>query len=93
MLGGIKEGFLIGQNGMNFCISNMTLQEFKAKLQQNNMKICYITNATKEIPITDTTLKAQVKAWYNAQSNNGTTIIEGNGDLPMIIKVRALKGE
>ena len=43
--------------------------------------------------ITDTTLKAQVKALYNAHSNNGTTIITSNGDLPMIIKVRGLKGE
>lgn len=39
------------------------------------------------------TLKDQVKALYNAHSLNGTTIITSNGDLPMIIKCRALKGE
>ena len=33
------------------------------------------------------------KALYNAHSNNGTTIITSNGDLPMIIKVIGLKGE
>ena len=46
-----------------------------------------------ETPITDETLISQLNAWYNAHSNNGTTIITSNGNLPMIIKVRALKGE
>lgn len=62
---------------------------------------CRTNNVTWYIPLrnatltelTDTTLKTQVKAWYNAHSNNGTTIITSNGNLPMIIKVRGLKGE
>ena len=33
------------------------------------------------------------KALYNSHSLNGTTIITSNGDLPMIIKCRGLKGE
>ena len=41
--------------------------------------------------ITDTTLINQVKALYNAQSITGTTIIETSGNLPIIVKVRALK--
>ena len=44
-----------------------------------------------ETPITDETLITQLNAWYNAHSLNGTTIITSNGNLPMIIKVRALK--
>lgn len=38
------------------------------------------------------TLKDQIKALYNLQSFTGTTIIEIDGQLPLIIKVRALKG-
>ena len=40
-----------------------------------------------------TTLKDQIKALYYSHSFTGTTIIEINGQLPLIIKVRALKGE
>ena len=39
------------------------------------------------------TLKDQIKALYNSQSFTGTTIIEINGNLPLVIKCRALKGE
>ena len=60
-------------------------------LNSNNVSIYYQKATPTLTEITDTTLKAQVKAWYYAQSNNDTTIIEGNGDLPMIIKVRSLK--
>ena len=35
----------------------------------------------------------QLEDIYNMQSVNGTTIVEINGNLPMIIKCRALKGE
>jgi hypothetical protein len=58
-----------------------------------DLYIVYSTKNQIETPITDETLISQLNAWYNAHSNNGTTIIESNGDLPMIIKVRALKGE
>ena len=39
------------------------------------------------------TLAEQLETWYNAHSLNGTTIITSNGDLPIIVKVRSLKGE
>lgn len=58
----------------------------------NNTYFYYIRNNLNKIEITGT-LKDQVKALYNAHSLNGTTIITSNGDLPMIIKVRGLKGE
>ena len=58
----------------------------------NNTYFYYIRNNLNKIEITGT-LKAQVKALYNAHSNNGTTIITSYGNLPMIIKVRGLKGE
>lgn len=72
-------------------ISRTGIYNYLATL--TDLKFCYAMNTRVETEITDTTLKAQVKAWYNAHSNNGTTIITSNGDLPMIIKVRGLKGE
>ena len=39
------------------------------------------------------TLATQIKALYNSQSFTGTTIITSNGELPLVLKVRALKGE
>ena len=55
--------------------------------------LLYVLATPELIELTDTTLKAQVKALYNAHSLNGTTIITSNGNLPMIIKCRGLKGE
>lgn len=75
-------------------ISNFsTLDEYTGFFSNNDVYICYPKATPTEIPITDQTLINQVKAWYNAQSNNGTTIITSNGNLPLVIKVRALKGE
>ena len=62
-------------------------------LNSNNVSIYYQKVTPTQTEITDTTLVNQVKALYNAHSNNGTTIITSNGNLPMIIKVRGLKGE
>ena len=56
-----------------------------------NIKIKFVLATATRTEITDTTLKQQIKNWYYAKSNTGTTIIESNGDLPMIIKCRALK--
>ena len=66
---------------------------FKNWVVNNNITLDYILATPTPIEITDTTLINQVKALYNAHYNTGTTILESNVDLPMIIKVRALKGE
>ena len=70
-----------------------TLNEWKSWLDNHTMWVVYRLTTPTLTEITDTPLKAQVKVWYNAHSNNGTTIITSNGNLPMIIKVRGLKGE
>ena len=69
-----------------------TEQEIKTWLSSHNVIVCYALATPTYTPITGT-LAEQLEAWWNAQSLDGTTIIEGNGDLPMIIKCRALKGE
>ena len=90
--------FDVYNNGNNlalrFNISQISdVASLKTWLSTHNTEV-YCQKATATLTeITDTTLKAQVKAWYYGQSLDGTTIIEGNGDLPMIIKVRGLKGE
>ncbi len=61
-------------------------------LNANLPLVCYVLATPVLTELTDTTLKQQVKNWYYSQSFNDTTIIESNGDLPMIIKVRSLKG-
>lgn len=70
-----------------------SVNELNTFLDNNNFYACYVKTEPTLTELTDTTLKQQVKNWYYAQSNNGTTIIESNGDLPLIIKCRALKGE
>ena len=67
--------------------------DLQSYFANNETYFCYIRNTLILKEITDTTLINQVKALYNAQSIKGTTIIESNGDLPLIIKCRALKGE
>ena len=69
------------------------LATFKTWLANNKPQLYYLKATANDIEITDTTLINQLNAWYNAHSNNGTTIITSNGNLPMIIKVRGLKGE
>lgn len=66
---------------------------FKTWLSTHNTKVMFVLATPTLTEITDTNLRNQVKALYNAHSNNGTTIITSNGNLPMIIKCRALKGE
>ena len=65
---------------------------FKSYLANNNTYFYYILNTATDTEITDTTLISQLEDIYNLMSNNGTTIIEVSGNLPMILKVRALKG-
>ena len=63
----------------------------KTWLSTHNSIFYYEHKTPVETEITDTTLINQVKALYNAHSNNGTTIITSNGNLPIIVKVRSLK--
>jgi len=60
-------------------------------LSANNLIIYGILNTPTEIPITNENLIAQLDAWYNAQSMDDTTYITVDGDLPMQLKLRALK--
>ena len=69
-----------------------TKEKANTWLTTHNTEAYYIKATPTYTPITGD-LATQLKAFWNGLSNNGTTILESNGDLPMIIKVRALKGE
>ena len=69
-----------------------SLEEFTIFLSNNNVYAYYVLATPTKEEITGT-LKDQIKALYNSQSFNGTTIITSNGELPLVLKVRALKGE
>ena len=68
-----------------------TLATWEAWLSTNKPSVFYILAIPTDTKITDTTMISQLEDIYNMQSVNGTTIIEINGNLPMIMKVRALK--
>lgn len=70
-----------------------SIQEMQNYFANRDDYIVYPLATSIETPITDETLISQLNNWYNAHSNNGTTIITSNGNLPMIIKCRGLKGE
>lgn len=78
---------------VGYYMSENSVDGLKSFLNSNPITLYYTLATPTRTELTDTTLKQQVKNWYYSQSFNGTTIIESNGDLPMIIKVRALKGE
>ena len=90
-------GITLSQNGTISArnTSKTTLEQYKSWLSEVKPVLYYVIGSQAQtlIEITDTTLINQVKALYNAHSNNGTTIITSNGNLPMIIKCRGLKGE
>ena len=69
-----------------------TVEKLKTYFDNNDVYFIYPLTTPIETPITDEALISQLNALYNAHSNNGTTIITSNGNLPMIIKVRGLKG-
>ena len=68
------------------------VNNFIQMLTNTNAYLYYMYKTPIKREITGT-LKDQIKALYYSHSFTGTTIIESNGDLPMIIKVRGLKGE
>ena len=59
----------------------------------NGKSLVYPLATATDTEISDGTLKTQLEEIYNLQSINGTTIIESEGDLPLVLKVRSLKGE
>lgn len=70
-----------------------TSSNYKTWLSTHNVLLYYILATATDTEITNTTLINQLEDIYNMQSVNGTTIIEINGNLPMIMKVRALKND
>lgn len=70
--------------------AGVTLQDFKTNIIKDTILNYLLANPT--IDIITGTLAEQLEAWWNGQTLNGTTIITSNGNLPMIIKVRGLKG-
>lgn len=80
------------QSGIRFWTTNFsTLETFLDWVDSVNLEL-YVINSATDTEITDTSLINQLEDIYNIMSLNGTTIIEINGNLPMIIKCRALKG-
>ena len=77
---------------VNFRNTSFTsLEEFTTFLSNNNVYAYYVLAEAVKEEITGT-LADQIKALYNSQSFTGTTIIKIDGQLPLIIKVKALKG-
>ncbi len=64
---------------------------YKTWIADNNLTIYYPLDTPTETQITDATLISQLNAWYNAQSMDGTTYITVDGNLPMQLKLKALK--
>ena len=90
----LNNEMVVGTSSMIFNNPNIsTLIEWITWVTTHHFSVFYPKSTSTLIEITDTTLKTQVKALYNSHSFTGTTIIEIDGQLPLIIKVRALKGE
>ena len=64
---------------------------FKNWCVANNVE-WIVPRATPTLTEITGTLKDQIIAWCKAHSTNETTIIEMDGDLPLLIEVRGLKG-
>ena len=78
-------------NNVNFWFDDFTTSEIaEAFFNNREFNIVYKLETPIKTPITDTTLINQLEDIYNMPSVNGTTIVEINGNLPMIIKCRAL---
>ena len=64
---------------------------YKAWITDNNLTIYYPLATPVETPITNENLITQLDTWYNAQSVDDITYITVDGDLPIQLKLRALK--
>lgn len=89
-----KYGCCVRANYSQIIVKNndlTTLDSFKTWLSTHNLEVVYQLATPTNTKITDTDLISQLEEIDNLQSNNGTTIIETDGDLSLIVKVRGLK--
>ena len=76
------------------CMDDITnVNDFRTWLGTHNLDLHYVLATPTDTEITDITLINQLEEIYNIMSINGTTKLVIDGDLPLIMKVRALKGE
>lgn len=74
------------------CIFDLeSVEDLKTLLANEPMKVVFRASEITKTKILDTTLIGQLEEIYNLMSVNGTTKIKITGDLPMPMKVRALK--
>ena len=73
-------------------LSTVDLTGTRAWLSSNNVILYYCFVTPNSTEITDTTLIQELEELYNMYSYSGTTNISISGNLPFIMKVRALKG-
>lgn len=91
---GGNQGIAIDNLGAIFINDNTYSQDFagwKEWLDSVDCYICFSLATPIETQITDETLIAQLNAWYNAQSMDDITYITVDGNLPMQLKLKALK--
>lgn len=91
---GGNQGIAIDNVGAIFINDNTYSQNFagwKEWLDSVDCYICFSLATPIETQITDETLISQLNAWYNAQSMDDITYITADGDLPIQLKLRALK--
>lgn len=91
-MGTCRFRFPVPDSGIFFICTDIanSVSAFKTWLSTHNVIVAYVLGTPIDIEITDTTLKSQLENWYNAQTIEGTTTINVSGNLPMIIKARAL---
>ena len=70
-----------------------TLQEVKDFVDSNEIIAYYVASSPNDIEITNTSLIEQLNNLEKLMSYNGTTNISVSGNLPIILNVKALKGE
>lgn len=68
-----------------------TLSDFKTLLSNSNLILYYVLATPTTTEITDTELIEQLEEFGDAKSYEGTTNINVDGDLPIILNVKALE--
>ena len=90
------QGFSVNASGvLNLFIASLkseSVANFKTWVASNNLNFVYQLNTETDEEITGT-LAEQMQEIWDMMSITGTTIIETEGNLPIIVKVRSLKGE